>query len=294
MDLRSAVTARRREARELAARLPPLLVEANRIASVVQSGEHRRERAGPGYAFWQYRSYQPGDSVHQIDWRRSAKGNRAYIRQREWETTQTIWLWRDGSPSMFYRSQTQLPLKVERAEVLTLAAAALMVRAGEMVALLGIDRHGTAGPGSIFRLAERMVANEGSQRHQSLASLPPLQISGRMLLVGDFLDDIKTITATFDGLAAARVKACVVQIVDPAEENLPFTGPVSLEGLENEGSFRTGRIEQIQEAYQIRLRAHRQAISDYCRKHDWPFLTHHTDQPATNALLAVHQALRDS
>ena len=36
--------------------LPPLLVEAERIAATVMQGVHGRKRAGPGESFWQYRA----------------------------------------------------------------------------------------------------------------------------------------------------------------------------------------------------------------------------------------------
>ena len=59
------------------------------------------------------------------------------MRETEWEAAQSVWLWRDASPSMDYASTRGLPTKRERAELLALALAALLVRGGERVALLG-------------------------------------------------------------------------------------------------------------------------------------------------------------
>ena len=53
----------RQQAEQLAATLPPLLVAAERVASVVAQGVHGRRRVGSGETFWQYRRYQPGDST---------------------------------------------------------------------------------------------------------------------------------------------------------------------------------------------------------------------------------------
>ncbi|MEM8985995.1 MAG: DUF58 domain-containing protein, partial [Pseudomonadota bacterium] len=90
----------RQQAEKLAAPLPPLLAEAERIAASVLQGVHGRRRAGTGETFWQYRPYAQGDSVASIDWRQSARSDRLYVRQNEWEASNAVWLWPDGSASM--------------------------------------------------------------------------------------------------------------------------------------------------------------------------------------------------
>lgn len=87
------------QALELAAPLPPMLVQAERIAATIAAGGHGRRRAGPGESFWQFRRYQPGDPRPRIDWRRSARTPHIFVRENEWEAAQTVWLWRDGSAS---------------------------------------------------------------------------------------------------------------------------------------------------------------------------------------------------
>jgi uncharacterized protein (DUF58 family) len=123
-------------AEALAARLPPLMVNADRVAATVAQGVHGRRRIGTGDSFWQFRPFVTGDAVSRIDWRQSAKSDRAYVRDMEWEAAQTICLWRDASPSMAWRSARALPEKRERAELLLLALASLLTRAGEQIRLL--------------------------------------------------------------------------------------------------------------------------------------------------------------
>ena len=129
------------EAEQLAGRLPALLVAAERVASAVAPGVHGRRRVGQGETFWQYRDYEPGDRPQLIDWRQTAKSDRIFVRQLEWEAAQSVWLWRDASYSMDWRSAPALPLKRERAEVLLLALSFLLVRAGERIGLVGLDQH---------------------------------------------------------------------------------------------------------------------------------------------------------
>src|SRR5512134_2605698 len=106
-------TRRLSRAEALAASLPPLLVAAERVAATVSQGVHGRRRVGQGETFWQFRRYQPGDSAQRIDWRQSAKSDRAYLRETEWEAAQSVWLWRDPSASMRWQSSRQDPTKLE-------------------------------------------------------------------------------------------------------------------------------------------------------------------------------------
>ena len=88
----------RHEAEVAAARLPPLMVAAERVAATVQQGVHGRRRVGMGESFWQFRRYEAGDSLRKIDWRQSAKSDRLYVRETEWAAAQSVWLWPDPSP----------------------------------------------------------------------------------------------------------------------------------------------------------------------------------------------------
>ena len=121
---RPAVVSLRHHAEETAAALPPLLVAAERIAATVAQGVHGRRRVGQGETFWQFRQYEPGDAAQRIDWRESAKSQRLYVRETEWEAAQSVWLWRDASPSMDYSSASYIPgaewpTKRERAELIS-------------------------------------------------------------------------------------------------------------------------------------------------------------------------------
>ena len=94
-------------AEQLASTLPPLLVAADRVAATVAQGVHGRRRVGQGETFWQFRQYQPGDAPQRIDWRESAKSQRLFVRETEWEAAQSVWLWRDTSASMDYGSSAR-------------------------------------------------------------------------------------------------------------------------------------------------------------------------------------------
>ena len=135
------VTGLRKEVEQLTAPFPALLAEAERVAAVVAQGVHGRRRPGQGESFWQYRTYQPSDPAHHIDWRRSARSDQIFVRENEWEAAHTVYFWRDGSPGMNWRSHKKTPTKQDRASVLCMALASLLMRAGERTALIGESQY---------------------------------------------------------------------------------------------------------------------------------------------------------
>src|SRR5215468_9453964 len=142
---------------ELAGTLPALMVAADRVAATVIQGVHGRRRVGQGDAFWQYRMYRDGDSASQIDWRQSARSRHLFVRETEWEAAASVWLWRDGSPSMQYASLRNIDTKATRAELIVLALASLLSDAGERVSVLGSGMRLTSGRVAVRRVAETLL-----------------------------------------------------------------------------------------------------------------------------------------
>jgi len=88
--------------RQLSATMPRLILEARRVAATVIHGLHGRRRAGSGENFWQFRRFMSGEPSARVDWRRSARDDNLYVREREWEAAHTVWIWPDRSPSMVF------------------------------------------------------------------------------------------------------------------------------------------------------------------------------------------------
>ena len=277
----------RRRAEQLVAHLPPLLVEAEHVAAIVAQGVHGRRRVGPGETFWQFRRYERGDAAAMIDWRASAKSTRLYVRETEWEAAESVWLWADGSPSMRFGSRLAQTTKLERARLVLMALAVLLVRGDENIALLGADRRPGTGSAALTRFATRLVRNsEGGP-----PSLPPHEILPRraqLVLVGDFLEPLERLDATIKHFAGLGVTGHMVQVLDPAEETLPYAGRILFDGLEREGAMLASRAEALRDDYIARMGAHRAELSRRARAARWSFATHHTDAPPQTALLPLY------
>jgi len=277
-------------AEALGARLPALLVAAQRVAETVSPGAHGRRRVGQGESFWQFRPYEMGDTIEKIDWRQSAKGDRLYIRETEWAAAQSVYLWRDSNPGMAYRSAKNLPTKQERSELLLLALSALLVRGGERIALLGGGRAPTAGKGALNTMLSGLTLdtplggiNQNVPRHSTV------------ILFGDFLDPIEEIAASLERIAANGVAIEMVQVLDPAEIALSFTGRVRFremaDGAAADNDALIPRVESIRSAYRDALARQQDALAELARRRGWSFAVHATDMPPEEPVRDLHARL---
>ncbi|MCQ8241027.1 DUF58 domain-containing protein [Rhizosaccharibacter radicis] len=281
------------EPEALAARLPPLLLAAERVASTVAQGVHGRRRAGQGDSFWQFRQLMPGESATRIDWRQSARSMRAFVREHEWEAAQTAVLWRDASASMAWRSSDSLPFKRDRAELLLLALGVLLMRGGEHVRLAGDPRR-TARTG---RPDAERLARDLAHLPADAPPLPDadaLPAHGSLVMFGDFLSPLPEIERLFATLAARPLRCHLVQVLDPAEQALPYRGRVRFTGLEGEQETLVPDAEAVRTAYRDAFEHHQEGLRGLCGAARFTLHRHDTDRPPMNTLLALHQALNIS
>lgn len=281
------------EALSLARRLPQLVVAAKQVASTVMHGLHGRRRAGIGETFWQFRPFAQGESTSRIDWRRSARDDRLYVREREWESAHTVMIWADRSPSMAYVSRLAQEPKLDRAVTLALAAADLLVRGGERVGLAGLTRP-LATRAIVDRLAEAMMAQESATPDLARAELPPadpLPPRAQAIVIGDFLSSPHDIRVAIESMSGHGAHGHCVMIVDPVEETFPFSGHTELLDVDSPARLRLGEAGAMKADYLARLAAHRDEVRAACQSHGWSFALHHTDRPAAEALLGLRMRL---
>ncbi len=279
----------RQRAEQLAAALPALMVTANRVASTVAQGVHGRRRVGQGETFWQFRGYHFGDQPQSIDWRQSAKSDRVYVRQMEWEAAQSVWIWRDTSASMSWRSSDQYQDKRGRADLLALALAALLLRGGEHVTFLGSGLRPLHGRAALNRLA--ILIEREARTGADLPPVEPLPRDAQIVFIGDFLAPLEAVDDVVRGYAEGGVKGYILQVLDMAEETLPYDGRVYFEGLEGEDPWLLSRVESVRRDYVARLNAQRAGLRAIARGAGWTFATHRTSQSPQSALLALYAAL---
>ncbi len=270
--------------------LPPMLVKAEKVAATVILGVHGRKRSGPGESFWQYRPYGFGDSTQRIDWRRSAVADRVYIRENEWESANTIWLWANLGPRMNFKSALAQESKHDRALLLMLALGSLGIRAHERVGGIGSSRRPGYGTSALQKLAEWAIG----EKQDTLPKADAMHSRAAAVVISDFLDEPKDIAKSLALLAERGVRGHVVQIADPAEETLPFDGRVEFYALDQTIKYLSPKTQNLRAAYIEKYQAHRARVKDIARALGWSFMVHRTDESAAKALLSLYAQVSDN
>lgn len=280
----------RRRAEAAASRLPPLLARADMLANTVLLGDHGRRRSGLGDDFWQYRAVQPGDSYRMIDWRKSAKADSQYVRQKEWQIAQSISMWIDNAASMDYASRKDIAPKSDRARLLALAVAILMIRAGERVGLAGTSLPPKRGEGQIWHLSQALLSEEDQADYGSPEARAMIPHS-RALFISDFLGDFESVEHALYKAADRGVRGVVLQVLDPAEEAFPFSGRAIFESMKANVMHETRKANELRDQYVARLKERKEALRRLARVTGWQYQCHLTDASVQAALLWLYRAL---
>jgi uncharacterized protein (DUF58 family) len=282
----------RPRAEALGQSLPPLLASAEHLATTVMLGEHGRRRSGMGDEFWQYRAAHAGDPARLIDWRRSARSDAHFVREREWQAAQSVSLWVDPSKSMQFSGDKARPPKADRAQLLALALAVLLLRGGERVGLAGDAAPPRSGRAQLLRLATLLETAQASDDY-GRPNAQGLVSHGRAVFLSDFLGDIAGVE---DGLARAAdkgVRGALIQILDPAEEDFPFDGRTIFQSMGGSLSHETLRAGDLRSRYLARLAERKDRLQSLARATGWHYDCHHTGTAALPALLWAYRALED-
>jgi uncharacterized protein (DUF58 family) len=280
----------RARAEALSGALPPLMAEARQLAATVLLGEHGRRRSGTGAEFWQYRPAHSGDAARAIDWRRSGRSDAQFVREREWQAAQSVMIWADRGQSMRFASTSKLPAKADRAALLALATATLLVRGGERVGLTALGTPPRTGEAQLFRIGEALVAPPEAAEY-GVPSLRAMPAHARAVFLSDFLGDPAPLDAAITAAADRGVQGAALMILDPQEEAFPFDGRTIFESMGGTMSYETQRARDLKGRYLERLAERKQHLARLTQECGWQFSVHHTETPAQAPLLWLHAAI---
>jgi uncharacterized protein (DUF58 family) len=230
--------------------LAPLHLRARTVAEGVYAGLHRSALRGAGVEFGGYREYVAGDDLRWLDRRSLLRHERLVVRQFETETDRALCLLVDASGSMAYRGPRAPGAKLAFAAVVAAALARVALTRGDPVSLTFIG--GGDGAVPVARASGReqfdrvvgaleSVEARGDAHTDQFAFDGALRSLARSTRRGAIVVVLSDLLDLPDG-AADRIAALgsngrvlvVVQTLDPAEAEFPFTGTVRLRALEGD------------------------------------------------------------
>jgi uncharacterized protein (DUF58 family) len=262
------------------AALPAIILEARRAAAALVVGTHSKRRAGAGDAFWQHREWSNGESVRQIDWRRSARSDRLFVREREWQVPAHLQIWCDQRPTMDWHSTPTLPTKAQRGLVIGLALGIAARAGGERVSALTPSTNKNA----------RTTANEialARALHSAGLNPPKTCGPGWALIISDGLESPDVWDSRMRALTSQGASVLVVLVADPAEHEFPFQGRVAFQSDDQGQPFIVGRAQTIRLDYQVAYTAHIGAVRDAITRAGGRVFTDVSDRNISPLLLVL-------
>jgi len=218
---------------EVRARLGEFRLASRRALGGQGFGQHHSRSRGAGLEFAQYRAYEPGDELRQIDWKLYARSDKFFVREAERDSPMTAWLLIDATASMAQEDAARPGWsRLDAARSLAACLIELALRQGDRFGLLVVGGDGlkmvpaASGP----RHRDRCLLELRQLRAHGLwpteAQLRPvwerIGAGDLAVLLSDGFDDgaISLIVR----LAAARREVFCMQILTAEERDFPFQG----------------------------------------------------------------------
>ena len=257
-------------------------VEARQSDASMRPGTHGRRRSGTGEEFWQFRAAADGDPARMIDWRRSAKSDGHFVRDKEMQTSNSVFFWADASRSMQFSGSADRPPKADRSRLMALAAAILFARTEERVGVLGSPGRQATGMRQIDRMTVELLGEDESE--YGLPGAAELPRGARLVLLSDFLAPIEDIRASVRQLSRDGATGALIQLLDPVELTFPYDGRTIFRSMSGGLHFESFQAGGIRAAYRNRMRERMEAIRELAGEFGWRSRIHMTDSDIRTAL----------
>jgi uncharacterized protein (DUF58 family) len=209
------------------------------IVEGFMSGSNKSQSVGAGQEFSQYRSYQPGDDLRQLDWKMFARSERYYIKEAEIETNITVKFMLDASRSMAYEENGIT--KLQYAKVMMAALAYLARKQGDTFGLFTVNDHQIKSvlprfeQQQFIRFLTELVRATGEGKWEKSNRIEQLfDHHGKEMIVfiTDLYDDGKDIQHFISRLKTKRNEVIVFHLMGQHETQLDFEGSFTFEDLE--------------------------------------------------------------
>jgi uncharacterized protein (DUF58 family) len=240
---------------EVARLAPGLALALPRVPHRGRVGEVRASSAGASLELHDFRTYQPGDDLRQVDWNAVARTGEIILRVRQDEVSPRVEVLVDSS-----RSMALSPAKEARAREVALLAVEVGALQGLTPTLLTTGSRPERAQGQVCRSALRSAAFDAKDDlAAALGRMPPLRPCGLRVVVSDFLfeTDLSAMVARMSRGASALF---LVQVLD-AEDLDPSGGEgARLVDSESGAALEELLTEDVLAAYARRFAEHQRAL----------------------------------
>jgi uncharacterized protein (DUF58 family) len=210
------------------------------IVEGFMSGSNTSQSIGVGQEFSQYRNYEPGDDLRQLDWKMYARSERYFIKQAEIETNITVKFMMDASRSMAYEEQGIT--KLQYAKVMMAALGYLARKQGDTFGLFIVNDkkinviHPRFEQQQFMRFLNELVhaKPEGNWSKSGTEQLFDHHGKEMIIFITDLYDADGDLLHFISRLKTRRNEVIVFHLLGQHERDLDFEGSFTFKDLEND------------------------------------------------------------
>jgi uncharacterized protein (DUF58 family) len=218
---------------DVRSRLRNLRIVTRRAVGSHGIGLHQSHSRGAGLEFAQYRAYEPGDELRQIDWKLYARSDKFFVREAERESPVAIWVLIDASASMAQADAGQPDYRrIDAAKSIAACIGQMAMQQGDRFGYMAISDDGMAllPPATGLRqrdrlLIELMTLRTGTAFAAETQMGPVWERIGAhdlIILLSDCFDE--GAIALAEKLASAGREILVIEMLTTAERDFAFDG----------------------------------------------------------------------
>lgn len=285
---------------DVRSRLKALPLLPRRAAGAQGIGQHASRSRGAGLEFAQYRAYEPGDELRQIDWKLYARSDRFFVRESERESPVTIWILLDATASAGQRDRDRPAVsRLDHACATAACIVELALQQGDRFGLIAVNGDGVqlvpASSGArqrdrVHLLLHRLRAHGTWPAADALRPVwERVHANDMLVALGDGFDEAGTVL--LERLAAARRDVTQLQVLTADERDFPFQDGHRFRDPET-GEELLGDGRAIRDDYLARFADAQRLLQSRLQRGGIAHVLTHTDQPLDAPLRALAGAAR--
>ena len=262
--------------------LPSLLSHSSILLKNIYAGLHSTRFAGKGENFWQFKEYTRGESVVNIDWRKSASSKKILIKQNEKELSKTIYLYFDRSFSMNYKSNGGLYSKFFFSALFTLTLCKLFSNNKEKVYIFNSDNKPINCSANINNFNKSFLSN---QDKHAFPIINHFKDKSLCIFFSDFLFENKELEILLTKFKNKGILGYIIQILDPMEINFKLNSTALLDDLETNETLILDKDKNIENQYNLKIKELEKSLRNIASHSNWNYYKFSTDEDMTKFLI---------
>ncbi|RPH06397.1 MAG: DUF58 domain-containing protein [Alphaproteobacteria bacterium TMED93] len=277
-----------RSSEKIANLLPSLLSHSSILLKSLYEGLHSTRFAGKGENFWQYKEYTQGESVINIDWRKSASSKKILIKQREKELSKTVYLYFDRSYSMNYKSKGVNHNKFFLSALLTLTLCKLFSNNKEKVFIFNSDNKPINCSANINNFNVNFLKNK---KKHTFPSINQFKDKSLCIFFSDFLFDNKDFKSFLEKCKKKEIQGYIIQILDPMEINFKLSSTTMLSDLETNETLVFDKDIDVENEYIKKIKKLEYDLRNIASYSNWKYYKFSTDKDINKFILSLSKSI---